>query len=853
MTPQLYQRVRELYLAAGELPAGARPEWLEGQCAGDSELLAEVHSLLSHHDEQTDVQDDSHLEVARELLGDRLSVGGGSGGDGSDAGFPQKVGHYHIVRQIGEGGMGIVYEAEQERPRRRVALKLVRMGFGSESMRRRFQREAEMLGRLRHPGIAHIYESGIHTAPSGAKVPFLAMELIRGVSLTNYAQVQKLGVRDRLALFARVCDAVEHAHLNGVIHRDLKPTNVLVEAGGQPKILDFGIARATDADVHTATLHTSVGQLIGTVSYMSPEQASGHSADLDHRSDVYSLGIMLYELLTGRFPYDLRHRSIPDAVRVIQGSEPTRLSTVDRGLGGDIETIISKALEKERERRYDSAAAFAGDIRRFLKHEPIVARPTTTWYQVRKFAQRHRTLVVATVFCVLVLIGGIAGTTAGWLSARDANRLLNRAVFEATRQRDRAVESESRAATELARSRQTSDFMRSMLRSVNPSVARDRDTTLLHELLEGAVRKMDRGDIADQPSVEAQMRATLAETFMGIGDNAAARRVIEPAMSLARVAPAEHIHEFQTARIFYATTLVVWGRHTEAKAEFEQCMTIQQGGALPENEAAGVLYSNYAGLLSTLGDYERALQLNRRALDIRRRDLGERHGDVAASLANIAGCLKDLERRDEALVMMNDALALYRELEPPGLLQITILQNNIADLLLLMNRPDEAEARIREALSIGARIYKPEHQQMGILAHTLGRALRAQENHAGAYEQFAQAEAVLTAAFDHAHPFVVMTRTDLGLELTSLGRYREAEQELLAAHALLAEMKDRPVEALPECVAAIVKLYERWHDDEPDQDHLSRAAPWRARLPGAELEHAAVPRNRNGPNGAAPR
>lgn len=732
MTPESYQRVRELYLAAGELPAGARDEWLDAQCAGDSELLTEVRSLLGHHDEQTDVLGDSRLQVARKLLGDRLSVGARPGVDGPDAGIPEKVGHYHIVRQIGEGGMGIVYEAEQERPRRRVALKLVRIGFGSESMQRRFQREAEVLGRLRHVGIAHIYESGIHIAPSGAKVPFLAMELIRGVSLTDYARGQKLGVHDRLALFARVCDAVEHAHQNGVVHRDLKPTNVLVEAGGQPKVLDFGIARATDADVRTITLQTSAGQLIGTVSYMSPEQASGHSADLDGRSDVYSLGIMLYELLTGRYPYDLQHRSIPDAVRVIQESEPTRISSVDRGLGGDVETIIAKALEKERDRRYDSAAAFAGDIRRFLKHEPIVARPTTTWYQVRKFARRHRVLVTATSLCVLLLIGGIAGTTAGWLSARKANRLLNEAMVEATSQRDRAVESESRAATELARSRQTNDFMRSILRSVNPSVARERDTTLLHELLEGAVRKMDRGDIADQPSVEAEMRATLAETFMGIGDNAAARSVIGPAMHLARAAPPEHLHEFQKARIFYATTLVVWGRRAEAKAEFEQCMTIHEGGAMPENEVAGLLYSNYAGLLGTLGESERALQLHRRALEIRRRDLGERHGDVAASLANIAGCLKDLERRDEALIMMNDALAVYRNLEPQGLLHITILQNNIADLLLLMNRPNEAEARVRDALAIGARIYKPQHQQMGHpYAHAGARPACPKQSHRG--------------------------------------------------------------------------------------------------------------------------
>ena len=285
--------------------------------------------------------------------------------------LPASIGNYRIVRLLGEGGMGAVYEAEQDQPRRRVALKVIKAAWASPEMLRRFEQESRALGRLQHPGIAQIYEAGSADAGFGVQ-PFFAMELIHGKPLVEYANEHKLNTRQRLELMIQVCDAVHHAHQRGIIHRDLKPGNILVDETGQPRILDFGLARATDSDAQ-ATRQTDMGQLLGTLAYMSPEQVLADPYALDTRSDVYALGVILYELLAGKMPYTLS-RHLHEAVRTIQVTDPAPLSAVSRVYRGDIETIVAKALEKDKERRYASAAGLAGDIRRYLNDEPIIAR-----------------------------------------------------------------------------------------------------------------------------------------------------------------------------------------------------------------------------------------------------------------------------------------------------------------------------------------------------------------------------------------------------------------------------------------------------------------------------------------------
>jgi len=417
VTEVSFGRVKQLLGELRSMSLEQREAHLGRECGDDQALRLEVESLLAEAERQPAFLREAAADAAG--LFDLTTPEGLAAREGAQ---PVTVNGYRILHRIGAGGMGAVYEAEQDNPRRRVAFKMIRAGLVTHETLQRFRREAELLGRLQHPGIAQIYEAGTADLGDGEQ-PYFAMELVEGRPLTSYANEQGLDTTARLQLFASVCDAVHHAHLKGVVHRDLKPDNILIAehstsstgtamaigaSPGQPKVLDFGVARATDPASQLITMQTHTGQLVGTLPYMSPEQVMGESDSIGVRSDVYSLGVLLFELLGRRLPYDLQGQPLPEAARIIREENPDRLASIDTVFLGDLETIVAKALEKEPERRYGSAAELAADILRHLHHEPITARKASSLYQLRKFARRNKALVIGTSVAFLALILGLA-------------------------------------------------------------------------------------------------------------------------------------------------------------------------------------------------------------------------------------------------------------------------------------------------------------------------------------------------------------------------------------------------------------------------------------------------------------
>lgn len=372
--------IKRILDEAADLSSAERDRYLDKACAEDATLRSEVESLLKHLESPSEISDHTQPLSDRSGLSDVIPS-------------PTQIGPYEVIDKIGEGGMGVVYKATQSLPRRTVALKVIKPQMVTRHSLERFRFETQVLGRLQHPGIAQIYDAGTTRTDFGEQ-PYFAMEYIRGTPLSEYVKIRHCTLQERLALIQKIADAVHHAHTRGVVHRDIKPANILVTEDGQPKILDFGVARSIGSDIDESANMTRVGQLVGTVPYMSPEQVGGESDEIDARSDIYSLGVVLYELLAGHLPYNLEKQLIHEAVRVIREVEPEHLSSVSRVYKGDIETIVSKALSKERTRRYQSASEFSADIHRYLTNQPVLARPASAWYQVSKLAKRHKMTAV---------------------------------------------------------------------------------------------------------------------------------------------------------------------------------------------------------------------------------------------------------------------------------------------------------------------------------------------------------------------------------------------------------------------------------------------------------------------------
>ncbi|MBX3359008.1 MAG: serine/threonine protein kinase [Phycisphaeraceae bacterium] len=804
----------DLVRAAVALPPSERAAFIARRCPSDRR--ADFDRLMRSQEEATVDRPSAASEGIAASEPGRRPV------------HPERIGSYAIVDVLGEGGMGVVYLARQERPDRLIALKVVRPGLLTPRMLRRFEHEAQILGLLQHPGIAQIYEAG--TADTGLGLqPFFAMEHVDGVPLGDHVRQADLGVRDRIRLMIKVCDAVHHAHQKGIIHRDLKPSNILIarrgaDAVGEPKVLDFGIARA-DSDNPSATLQTEAGQLVGTVPYMSPEQVAGDPNDLDTRSDVYALGVILYELLAGRLPHAIADRTFPEAVRIIGQDEPVLLGSCDRGLRGDLQTICSKALERDRERRYQSATELAADLGRYLRHEPIVARPASAVYQFTKFARRNRGLVAAIAVAGVILIAGAVATA--WQAAE-----AMRGWELAQRRENEATIAQRAAEEEAANAKAVNQFLTTMLTAADPEQDNERDMTV-REMLDIAAESL-KASAPARPRVRLSILGSIANTYKGVGQSAKAEPHARNAVDLARETYGPDHPETITAERMLALVLNDLARFDESEPLLIHAReaTIERFGPDSAESAAviGDLASleyqrgnlkaaepllreairlgtakggrtdrdvltnmdHLGSLLSMLGRFEEAEELLRRTLEIRSEVFGPEHPVTAFTMNSLANAVQKQGRGAEAIELIKKALEIRRQKLDPEHPSLIVTMQNLAVALVGEKRLDEAEPLLREAVRLQTRKLGPDHPKTLLMMGNLAYLLEDQGKLDKAEPLYRQVVEARRRADQMADPEAWPQINNLAMCLQALGKPAEAEPLyrealMLASHQLPAD------------------------------------------------------------------
>ena len=722
--------------------------------------------------------------------------------------------------------MGTVYLAEQEHPRRTVALKVIRPGRAEPELLKRFEQESAALGRLQHPAIAQIFEAGTADTGSGPQ-PFMAMEYISGRLLGQYVTSSHLDTRQTLELMIKICDGVQHAHQRGLIHRDLKPGNILVDDSGQPKILDFGVARVTEADTQ-ATLQTGWGELVGTLAYMSPEQVLADPLELDTRSDVYSLGLILYELLAGRPPYQVS-RKLDEAVRTIREVEPTRLSVINRQFRGDIETIVTKSLEKEKERRYASAASLAGDLRRYLQDEPIAARPTSASYQLRKFAQRHKPLVggVAAVFVVLVL--GIVASS--WQALR-ALRAEQAAIVE----RDRAAAAERTSAA-------INEFLRRDLLSqagasaqARPDNKPDPDLKVRTALDRAAASIGGRFD--KEPLVEASIRETIGNTYLDLGLYPEGERQVVQAVELRRRALGDDHLDTVTGMRNLAVLYSTQGNNAAAEPLFAKVLEVRRRLLGAEHRDTLQALSNLGTVFQRQGKFREAESLAAEALEIQRRVLGNEHTSTLLSMNNLATIFLNQGKYASAEALLVEALDGRRRVLGADHPNTLTTMTNLAGVYRLQGKFDQAEPLATAAVEAARRSRGEQHPDTLDTINNLATIYIGQRKYAaavalldGALTSFEKTNADRWERF--------YARTLLGASLGGMKNYSEGERLLLSGYegllARSATMSSFNRTNIERAEDLIVNFYRDW-------GKLDVEAAWRRKLQAKQTAAKPDPR-----------
>jgi len=821
MSTHDWKEVEELLHQAMALPPEQRGEFLDGACGADVELRAELNSLLLVGDDLSDAFLNSPL---RSVLEREIGQIDSAGALAVGRLFAQR---FELIRKLGEGGMGQVWLAEQIAPvRRQVALKLIKAGMYDEAVVQRFQSERQSLAIMDHPAIAKVFDAG--TTSQGQ--PYLVMEYVPGLPITEYCDQHKLSIRDRLELFIHACEGVQHAHQKAIIHRDLKPSNILViEVDGKPvpRIIDFGLAKTTAPQASGETLFTQFGQFIGTPGYMSPEQVNLSARDIDTRTDVYTLGVVLYVLLTGLQPFETRRRekpSLEEWLRQLREEEPPSPSTKVSGdkdtssatadarrteprqlisqLRGDLDWVTMKALERDRTRRYGTPSELAADLKRYLSHEPVMARPSSAAYRLRRYFRRHR-LAMSVGAGLLFVLAVFAVVQA--LQLR-----------ETTLERDHAKQERDRANQERDRATRIADFMSNMFKVPDPSEARGNSVTA-REILDRAANDIGKG-LAQDPDVQSQMMHEMASTYNNLGLQARAQtlaqRALDARLSLhgandpktlesmtqlglilhteghdadaetldrraledeRRVLGSDDPLTLETADDL-ATVLNTLGRFPEAEKLAREVVDSSTRRLGPESTLTLRAQNHLGSILFFEGHAADAEKVLRPALDVERRVWGPDHPETMKALAMLAISLHHQNRFAEAEPLYREGLATSERVLGAEHRSTAVAMVNLANMFADEGHLPQSDKLQREALAIFLRTLGPDHPSTLICELNLSRGLRGEGQLHEAEKMQRQILATEIRAHGSEYPDTLLSQSELAKTLFVEQRYAEAEK-----------------------------------------------------------------------------
>jgi serine/threonine protein kinase/tetratricopeptide (TPR) repeat protein len=808
-------RVQAIFLvAAASTDPLERAQVLKVQCAGDAELRARVEALLEAHDQSGELPGAGTLDFA----GERQATVIGS----TEAAAGRMIaGRYKLLEEIGEGGMGTVWLAEQTQPvRRRVAIKLIKPGMDSRQVLSRFEAERQALALMDHPNIAKVLDGGVTDQGS----PFFVMEYVRGVPITEYCDSARTTVERRLQLFGQVCEAVQHAHQKGIIHRDLKPSNILVclyDGRPAPKVIDFGLAKAINQPLTEHTLYTVHGTMVGTPLYMSPEQAEFNNLDIDTRSDIYSLGVILYELLTGTTPLD--RQRFKDAVgqeivRLIKEEEPSKPSTklsssaslpsvaaqrslepaqLTRLVRGDLDWIVMKSLEKDRNRRYTTPGSFAEDIERYLRHEAISARPPSQPYRLKKFVQRNRATVLTAAVVAVALITGTAvsawqafratrAETAALLAAEAERKAKDDALVAANGEKKAKDDALVAAAAEktakedaLSREAETKAVLDFVENRIIAAARLERESeglgpkVTLRKAIEAALPYVDQS-FPNQPLIEAQLRLTMGRSFLLLGDARTSAKQEEAARALyAQHRGADHPDTLQSMYDL-AHSYRALGRITDALKLSEQTLALRKAKLGPDHPDTLISMRNLATSYRALGRSAEALKLHEETLTLQKAKLGPDHPDTLKSMQALASSYYSVGRYVEALKLYEETLALQKA--KVGLSNVDTLRcmSNLALTYNALGRHADALKLREETLALNKAKLGSDHPDTLKSMNSLAGSYYALGRYADTLKLIEEALVLKKAKLGPDHPDTLWSMDNLALTYDALGRHAEA-------------------------------------------------------------------------------